>query len=447
MKAKVIFGAAIAAVLLLAAACNKETKPVQLQSPVPACLIAQNSTDCTVSWSAVDNAVSYNWKLYEANDKSMPVESESGVTYLSVDFAGLKENAKYEFEIVAVAAANSDYLDSEIGSTSFTTGVLPKPLSTPVLTCNADDKSANCTISWNAVDKASSYSWQLFEAADKSVAVKSAEKVSECEVKFDDLKEETDYVFEVIAIAVTGSDDLDSETASVKFHTGAVPRAEAPKFKTSCYTDYGVCVTWSEVAGAEFKYRIVKKEDPSTNLNSDADATFTEPYVVLNGLSAATSYIVYVQVVPPAESGLEASIESAFEFATEAEATEPWVAVSFEYRVFAEKNTIFCHNVPNSKAAHYYTTTENVNVIGEGYASEKELANYVVWDYEDHVPGVYCDTPLHRFNNNGQGWKAGDKLFYAAVGETANGDTKLNWFWVEMPENPGDDVKILDTHK
>lgn len=173
------------------------------------------------------------------------------------------------------------------------------------------------------------------------------------------------------------------------------------------------------------------------------------PYwrVTLAGLTASTSYIIYVQTIPSAESGLVASNEAAFEFTTEAAATTPWVAVAFEYRVFAEKNTLIIHNVPNSPAANYYTTTENQNIIGNGLATEKTYANYVVGDYEDHVPGVYANSSIHKFNDNGQGWKAGNNLFYAAVGETKNGDVALNWFWLEMPENPGDDVKILDSPK
>lgn len=240
---------------------------------------------------------------------------------------------------------------------------------------------------------------------------------------------------------------LNSEEAKVTFKTGVIPRAEAPVFRTSAVTDAGVCVTWSVVDGAAYKYRIVAKDAPDKNLNSDADKTFEDPFVTLAGLTASTSYIIYVQTIPSAESGLVASNEAPFEFTTEAAATTPWVAVAFEYRVFAEKNTLIIHNVPNSQAANYYTTTENQNIIGNGLATEKTYANYVVWDYEDHVPGVYANTSIHKFNDNGQGWKAGNNLFYAAVGETKNGDVGLNWFWLEMPENPGDDVKILDSPK
>lgn len=35
------------------------------------------------------------------------------------------------------------------------------------------------------------------------------------------------------------------------------------------------------------------------------------------------------------------------------------------------------------------------------------------------MPGVYMDTAEHKFNNNGAGFKAGDKLFYYVVGVDA----------------------------
>ena len=79
--------------------------------------------------------------------------------------------------------------------------------------------------------------------------------------------------------------------------------------------------------------------------------------------------------------------------------------------------------MPNSKVKDYFTTTENVNVIGEGYATESQLAYFIVSDYEEHMPGVYSNTPIHKFNNLSPGWKAGDNLFYAAVGEDKNGNS------------------------
>ena len=349
MKSNLFAQAAIAAVVFVVAGCDKEAEKIQLQTPVPEAAVLATSAESTVSWAAVENAAGYSWKLYETAEPTVVVAEDAAFTGESKTFTDLKEDTEYEFTITAVAAPETNYLNSE--------------------------------------------------------------------------------------------------EAKVTFKTGVVPRAEAPTFRTSAKTDVGVSVTWSVIDGATYKYRIVAKDDPAKNLNSDADKTFGDPFVTLAGLTASTSYIIYVQTIPSAESGLVESNEAAFEFTTEAAATEPWVAVAFEYRVFAEKNTLIIHNVPNSKAANYYTTTENVNVIGGGYEKESTYANYVVWDYEDHVPGVYTNTSIHKFNNNGQSWKAGENLFYAAVGETKNGDVALDWFWLEMPENPGDDVKILDSPK
>lgn len=320
-------------------------------------------------------------------------------------------------------------------------------LQTPVPEASVEATTVECTVSWANVENAVNYSWKLYESATPDVVLAEDAAFAEVSKTFTDLKEDTEYVFAVTAIAAPETNYLDSEEAKVTFKTGVIPRAEAPVFRTSAVTDAGVCVTWSVVDGAAYKYRIVAKDDPSKNLNGDADKTFEDPFVTLAGLTASTSYIIYVQTIPSAESGLVASKEAEFGFTTEAAATTPWVAVAFEYRIFAEKNTLIIHNVPNSQAANYYTTTETVNVIGGGYDKESTYANYVVWDYEDHVPGVYANTSIHKFNNNGQGWKVGENLFYAAVGETKNGDVALNWFWLEMPENPGDDVKILDSPK
>lgn len=318
-------------------------------------------------------------------------------------------------------------------------------LQTPAVSVSCTENSATAKVEWSDDANADCWSWKLSESADIATPVAEESSFKEHSTVFDNLKEDTEYTFSITAVAAPGSGYLNSEETTTTFRTGIIPRATAPEFKTSAVTDAGVCVTWGEVEGVTYKYRITTKADPSTTLNTDADKDFSDPFVTLAGLKASTPYIIYVQSVPAAESGLVPSSETEFEFTTEAEATEPWVAVTFEYRTFAEKNTLIVHNVPNSKAANYYTTTENVNVIGDGLDTESALANYIVWDYEDHVPGVYANTSIHKFNNNGQGWKAGDHLFYAAVGETKNGDVKLNWFWLEMPENLGDDVKILDS--
>ena len=126
--------------------------------------------------------------------------------------------------------------------------------------------------------------------------------------------------------------------------------------------------------------------------------------------------------------------------------TSPWVNVEFSYETVGGKGTLRVANKANVKCAHFYSSTETVNVIGEGYDDEKTLIGYILMDYEDGVPGVYMDTAEHKFNNNGAGFKAGDKLFYYVVGvDAADKPGDLNWFWVEIPANIGDPVIILDS--
>lgn len=126
--------------------------------------------------------------------------------------------------------------------------------------------------------------------------------------------------------------------------------------------------------------------------------------------------------------------------------TSPWVDVEFSYETVGGKGTLRVANKANVKCAHFYSSTETVNVIGDGYDDEKTLIGYILMDYEDGVPGVYMDTAGHKFNNNGAGFKAGDKLFYYVVGvDAADKPGDLNWFWVEIPANIGDPVIILDS--
>lgn len=170
--------------------------------------------------------------------------------------------------------------------------------------------------------------------------------------------------------------------------------------------------------------------------------------MTLAGLKANTTYVLKVKTLAEESSELADSKESVFEFTTEQTATTPWTEVVFEFRPLGEKNAIFCHNVPNSAVEHFYSSTESHNVIGSGQAPEAEYAKYLIYDFEDNVPGIYQDYPLNKFGNGAVGWKKGDHLFYAVVSADKGEKTKTaNWFYVEMPEHADEDVVILDSHK
>lgn len=162
----------------------------------------------------------------------------------------------------------------------------------------------------------------------------------------------------------------------------------------------------------------------------------------LNYLEAGKTYVAFAC----GYNGGPVAPLSRCEFSTLAK--EPFVDVTFEYAEINGVNALVVYNKPNSACAHYYSTTENVNVVGGGYDTAEQLAKYILLDYEDGEPGVYCDREKHQFLNFGNGFKPGDNLFYAVVGEDKNGKIgKLNWFWLEMPEKTGESVIILDQAK
>ena len=182
----------------------------------------------------------------------------------------------------------------------------------------------------------------------------------------------------------------------------------------------------------------IKKEGPIYDLP-----------IAFSGLKPATAYTLEVVELAGDDPGYTDSDPAKASTTTADEpvvVTSPWVNVEFSYETVGGKGTLRVANKANVKCAHFYSSTETVNVIGEGYDDEKTLIGYILMDYEDGVPGVYMDTAEHKFNNNGAGFKAGDKLFYYVVGvDAADKPGDLNWFWVEIPANIGDPVIILDS--
>lgn len=233
----------------------------------------------------------------------------------------------------------------------------PKPLATPEPRFKAQSTVTEYSFFWNPIEHADTYSYKL-ETSDGVVVAENA-AYTETLVTISDLKEESTYNFHLTALSKNNPDYAPSATASVTFTTGAIPRVASPEFKSSCKTDVGACATWLPSSG-KFYYDIATKDAPETTLNA---ATIEDPYVTFAGLKPNTSYILKVKNLAEEGSGYSDSKESVFEFTTEPAATTPWTEVVFEFRQLAEKNTIFCHNVPNSTVEHYYSTTEDHNVI------------------------------------------------------------------------------------
>ena len=207
--------------------------------------------------------------------------------------------------------------------------------------------------------------------------------------------------------------------------------------------------SWTAVEhAAAFGYKLLTTEGGQEVVVAEV-ASYDAVEVSFSGLKPATAYTLEVVALAGDDPGYTDSDPAKASTTTADEpvvVTSPWVNVEFSYETVGGKGTLRVTNKANVKCAHFYSSTETVNVIGEGYDDEKTLIGYILMDYEDGVPGVYMDTAGHKFNNNGAGFKAGDKLFYYVVGvDGADKPGDLNWFWVEIPANIGDPVIILDS--
>lgn len=214
-------------------------------------------------------------------------------------------------------------------------------------------------------------------------------------------------------------------------------------------TPSSFAASWTAVEhAAAFSYKLATAEGDKTVVVAEV-ASYDAVEVSFSGLKPSTAYTLEVVALAGTDPGYTDSDPVTAMVSTIAEpvvATSPWVDVEFSYETVGEKGTLRVTNKANVKCSHFYSSTETVNVIGGGYDDEKTLIGYILMDYEDGVPGVYMDVNEHKFNNNGAGFKAGDKLFYYVVGvDQADKPGDLNWFWVEVPAKVGDPVIVLDS--
>jgi len=150
----------------------------------------------TLKWSAVDDASGYKYELYEEGAASV---FKSGTeTGLSVSFTDLKEGASYRFRVMALAAQEEKNDSPWSEYVAFATRAHVQ-LAAPAATSSKLTVSG-ATLSWEKVEGAVKYAYELAEAGEDGAPVKSGETEA-LTVSFTDLKEATSYVFRVKALA------------------------------------------------------------------------------------------------------------------------------------------------------------------------------------------------------------------------------------------------------
>lgn len=228
---------------------------------------------------------------------------------------------------------------------------------------------------------------------------------------------------------------------------GTPPAAlDAPVVRISDVGSDKFVASWTAVSDAAgYAYELLTEVDgtPTAVLQENGYAS-TE--VLFIELTPSTAYTVRVKALAPdGDRYTDSAFGTAQAVTAAPQPTDPWVEIGLECVSLGGKLAVQATNTPNALCAHYYLSTANVNVIGEGIDTEARVIEFLLLDYEDGVPGIYRDKQMLTCNNNGAGLTAGQKLFYYVVGEDAAGNTgPLNWVWFEVPPQAGDEVIVLD---
>lgn len=172
-------------------------------------------TSATLAWEAVEGAESYKYQL---TDKSGEIIEEGSETALSVTFDELTEGTEYRFRAMTVSKETGKTDSPWSSYVSFKTRA-HEQLRTPAAVVK-NRTAVSAEISWAAVTGAKKYAYKLYEATVESTPVKESE-TTETSVTISELKELTDYLFVIRAVA----DETDpymsdsAEAEPVRFRT------------------------------------------------------------------------------------------------------------------------------------------------------------------------------------------------------------------------------------
>lgn len=171
--------------------------------PAPRAELAAGSltdTSAELTWSAVGEASSYRFELYESGaDKAVKSGSQSETR---VSFTELKAGTGYRFRVQAVSTS-ADKNDSAWSEAVVFTTRKVEALNVPVAKVDATT-AQGASLSWGKIEGAVEYAYELYSSLVDGAPVKSGE-TDGLDILFNDLKELTSYYFRVKA--VPASDD------------------------------------------------------------------------------------------------------------------------------------------------------------------------------------------------------------------------------------------------
>ncbi|MBR7169938.1 MAG: pectate lyase [Alistipes sp.] len=361
--------AAVAVLTACGGGGGEDITPTKLATPAPT--IAISGSKATVTWGKVEQARAYFYELTKDG-----AEAGSGQLQLTTYSFTIEGRSAYSFRVRALADKSGMYLDSDY-STAVTAQL--NQLSTPtaaVTTSSVTNTAAEVT--WKAVDGAAAYHYQLLEG--NSVVRES--DVNGLKVQLTDLKENTNYKFQVKAIASDGRIDSNYSTA-VTFKTFQLINLAVPADLKASPSGALAILSWGAVEHAAGYCYELYKEGQQTAVKSETITTTTATVAEL----AEGNYNFRVKAVGKADDAW--TKESAFSQPCTFAITG---AAAIDLGLPANENDGVIRAFPGAEGGGMYTTggrggrvihVTNLNDSGSGSlraAIEESGARTIVFD-------------------------------------------------------------------
>lgn len=279
---------ALAASAILFSCEEPQQKPDPQVLATPQVSAQVDGNTVTVSWEAVENAVSYS---YAIDGGSSTTTDQTSVTVSDLTFG------EHTVSVTAFPAEGSeDWSASEAGTATFTIEDNRVKLATPEVSANTDDTGVT-TVSWTAVEGAASYTYTIDGGTPSTVTETSV-------VYQPNQLAAGEHVASVIAVPEEGSAEyIESDAGEVTFTTEQVTVEPSPDLQEWLgewtLTSTGT-VVYANVDGyLESSY---EPESPMT-VNLSIEPSTDENIVFVYGLVPIDGVPVLASIFTDNESG------------------------------------------------------------------------------------------------------------------------------------------------
>ena len=236
--------------------------------------VSNHSVELT--WNAIDNATGYRVEQQTGEDSWTVVATVAETSYVATS---LEDNAEYVYRVVSFNAKG----DGPSASTSFTTDAAPAA-PTNVAFGAYDSENKTATLSWTAVEGASGYSVQQYDAVTTAWVDVTRDDATATEYVLTDMVDFSTYVFRVAAYNDAGS----SEWVEAEITASAAPAAPNNVAATFDSAEKSAAITWNFSVGATGGYNVYELVSGSWQKLATVNAE-TNDYTVAD-LALYTNY-------------------------------------------------------------------------------------------------------------------------------------------------------------